>query len=144
MILTHWPSNETWQLLEEPLTLEMFQPLIPMAPSKMGLGIEPETWIEVVEVLDDPVVCIKLRCKDGMKILATLVTSEEASSHNVAKQSNLERSVYTIKKKIGCLLGLHFHTKGNLSSTYMLVSPILAKLSFSSLLLDSMQERGSE
>lgn len=99
MILTHWPSNETWQLLEEPLTLEMFQPLIPMAPSTMGLGIEPETWSEVVEVLDDPVVCIKLRCKDGMKILATLVTSEEASSHSVAKQSNLGRSVYTNQEK---------------------------------------------
>ena len=83
LILTHWPSSDALQLLCEPLTLESFQPLIPFPASADGLGIEPETWSEVIEVVDDPVVCVKFKCRDNVRVLSTLIAANECKDHEV-------------------------------------------------------------
>ena len=87
-ILTHWPSNETWKLLDEPLTLEKLKPLIPVPSSTIGLGIEPDTWSEVVEILDDPVACIQLRCKENVAIFATLLATNNLKKEDFSTKTH--------------------------------------------------------
>ena len=95
LILTHWPSSDSWQLLRKPLTLEKFQPLIPLPSSTNGLGIEPEVWSEVIEILDDPVVRIKLRCPNNLTIFATLVATKEDESNDPTTNSKQEWTFVT-------------------------------------------------
>ena len=90
LILTHWPLHDSWQLLNKPLTLEKFQPLIPVSSRTIGLGIEPESWSEVVEISNDPVVCIRLQCKHNLPILSTLVSNDESINHEISSISNNE------------------------------------------------------
>ena len=82
MILTHWPSDDSCQLLKDPLALKNFQPLIPISQNTKGLRIEPECWSEVIEILDEPVACIMLRCKDGVIVTATITTTNESETQN--------------------------------------------------------------
>ena len=99
MILTHLPSDDSQQRLKEPLTLEKFQPLIPMSSSTKGLGIEPEAWSEVIEILDDPVACISLRCKDNVKVLALLAATNEARDYDTIKSDREEKFVFSYQEE---------------------------------------------
>lgn len=99
MILTHLPFDDSQQHLKEPLTLEKFQPLIPMSSGTKGLGIEPEAWSEVIEILDDPVACISLKCKDNVKVLASLAATNESRDYDTAKPGGQERFVYCYQEE---------------------------------------------
>ena len=99
MILTHLPSNDFQQYLKEPLTLEKFQPLIPMSSSVNGLGIEPEAWSEVIEILDDPVACITLRCKDNVKVLASVAATNEARDYDTVEPGSQEKFVFSYQEE---------------------------------------------
>lgn len=99
MILTHLPSDDSLQFLKEPLTLEKFQPLIPMSPSAKGLGIEPEAWSEVIEIVDDPVVHIRLRCKENVNVLASLSATNEARIYDTAKSDSQEKFIFSCREE---------------------------------------------
>ena len=101
MILTHWPSDDSCQLLKEPLTLDNFKPLIPMSQNTKGLGIEPECWSEVIETMDDPVACIVLRCKDGVSVTATLTTANESETRNGTTACHGTQQKYTFVYREG-------------------------------------------
>ena len=96
MILTHLPSDNSWQFLKEPLTLKKLQPLIPMSVSVKGLRIEPEAWNEAIEIVDDPVVHIRLRCKDNVNVLASLSATNEA---NTAKPDTQEKFTFSYREE---------------------------------------------
>lgn len=98
LILTHLPSDNSQQHLKEPLTLEKFQPLIPMSPSTKGLGIEPEAWSEVIKVLDYPVACISLRSKGNVKVIASLAETNGARDHDTTKPGSHEKCVFSYQE----------------------------------------------
>ena len=98
MVLTHWPSDDSRQLLKEPLTLEKFQPLIPLSSSTKWLGIEPECWSEVIKILDDPVACIRLRCKDSVSVLASLIASNDIRNYDISTPSNQEKFTFSYRE----------------------------------------------
>ena len=72
LVLTHWPLDSSWQLLESPVTLKQMQPLIPVHAQVFGLGIQPKNWSECIHSFDSPVVRIQLKAGPGMKITAEL------------------------------------------------------------------------
>ena len=72
LVLTHWPLEASWQLLESPITLQQMQPLIPAHAQVFGFGIQPQNWSECIHIFNSPVVRIRLNAEPDMKITAKL------------------------------------------------------------------------
>ena len=97
LILTHWPQTPKQQLLRESLTLNEFQPLIPLSSKAVGLGVIPETWCEFLEIpvgTCDPVTSIKMTCKADVKFLAKLDTRRELEESSVTNKLSNRNLVF--------------------------------------------------
>ena len=84
-ILTHWPSRANLQLIKKTLSFSEFQPLIPLSPRALELGINPDTWSENLEIpgeVHDPIVFITMACNIDVKLIAKLSTKQEFERSN--------------------------------------------------------------
>ena len=88
MILTHFPSDETWQMLETPVSLQDIQPLIAPHNQVFALGVDPKVWNECIHITDcdaDPVIHIHLKAKPGLRLLAKIIDNDSLPMQTIQK-----------------------------------------------------------
>jgi len=80
LIYTHFPEDASWQLLEDRLTLDDFENLVPVKPAFFKNGLSLDSLEAIVHSSSDVPVTILLKClesKVGDQPVIILLKSQE-------------------------------------------------------------------
>lgn len=94
IILTHLPQDPSHQLLENPLSIDELQPIIPLPMTTLGQGIYPLSWCENIILsseLQYPIVSVDVKTSNTNIILSANLTPEpEIDMHEEGLDQNIQ------------------------------------------------------
>ena len=127
LILTHWPLEETWQLLESPITLQEMQPLIPVHAQVFASGVQPKNWSECIHSSDSPVVRVELQVEPDVIFTAKL-TEYDAALKGVQKPDlsapGIEQAIYLEHSKDKVAVNAMFPHSGYFTLNIYMKEPV--------------------
>ena len=127
LVLTHWPSDESRQLLESPISLQQMQPLIPAHAQVFAVGVQPENWSECIHSFDSPVVRVELKAEPDMKFTAKL-TECNAVLKGAQKPDlsvpGIDRATYLQRSKKNVAVNATFPHSGHFSLNIYMKEPV--------------------
>ena len=98
LILTHWPTEPEWQLLQERISLDGIRPLISPPLTSFHLGIEPLTWAEVIHIepgSGTTTIKISFRAPPNLRLSANLSRNDSSCHGESSSQERDQCSLQT-------------------------------------------------